>query len=454
MDTAVQPNYPNGTRFRLFPQAPLKSDSEPEVVWVSSPAGSVFSGPSDDRMYVVDPIGKHLTYGPQIGPRGSNYYYMPPWQGAVYAPARPDEQGHFDYLDALDPEFRAAHLFGSAHFVLDIWETYFGRVLPWHFRDDLERLELVLLPAFDNAHIGHGFMEVGSEVAETGELSDYSLNFDTIAHEMGHGIIYSVLGIPTPDGETGEYLGFHESAADLVAIVSSLHFDSVIDSLLETTHGNLYTFNRLNRIVELTKNTQIRLAANTYVMEDFANGWRKEHQLSQPLTGAMFDIFVDIFHEQLLCRGLITEASEDIADQIEYKPEFAHEMQSIFDESYIKDPAGFKAALIAARDVMGFYLAETWSRLPSNNLFYRLVADKFIEVDDELNSGVYNKLIRRNFYNRGIGLVSAGPQLEKLSKSSHLAPSRTAKPQDYDIDARKMTFFERVEIAKGDPILF
>ena len=86
-----------GTRFRLFPQPGfLDSYAEPEVVMVSSPAGSVMEGPSDDRMYTIFPVGKPEPYG--IAPNGQDVL-APPWRGDIEAPAQPDENGHFDYLE-------------------------------------------------------------------------------------------------------------------------------------------------------------------------------------------------------------------------------------------------------------------------------------------------------------------------------------------------------------------
>ena len=67
----------------------------------------------------------------------------------------------------------------------------------------------------------------------------------------GTAIIYSVIGLPSSEDASGEYYGFHESAADMVALLASLHFGSVVEALLENTRGNLYTFNRLNRFAEL-----------------------------------------------------------------------------------------------------------------------------------------------------------------------------------------------------------
>jgi hypothetical protein len=194
-------------------------------------------------------------------------------------------------------------VYGTVRFVLDLWENYFGRPIEWHFRRDYERLELTILPFLDNAQAGYGFLEIGSATTEAGEVRPFSLNFDVLAHEVGHLIVYAEIGVPAPEAASAEYFGFHESAADLVALISVLHFDSVIDQLLESTSGNLYTLNELNRISELSETEQIRLASNPLKLSDFSAGWSDEHELAQPLTGAMFDILVDLFHEGLRVSG-------------------------------------------------------------------------------------------------------------------------------------------------------
>ena len=81
-----------------------------------------------------------------------------------------------------------------------------------------------------------------------------------------------MVGVPDPRTTDAEYYGFQESAADLTALIAALHFDSVVDELLTTTHGNLYTLNLVNRIAELSSNEQIRLAANPLSLLDFVAG--------------------------------------------------------------------------------------------------------------------------------------------------------------------------------------
>ena len=418
---------PPGTRFLLFPQAPfLEGFREPELVEVSSPPGSVGPGPSNDRMYTVNPVGKRTHYGAD-DPTGSGMY-LPPWDGPVFEPALPDADGNFDHIDPSDPSFQAAHLFGSAHFAMDVWEGYFDRPIPWHFARDFDRLELSILPELDNALIGWGFLEAGGSSEHDGEYRPYSLNFDVIAHEIGHAIIYSEVGIPSPERVSGEYYGFHESAADMAALVASLHFGSVVDDVLERTHGNLYTLNRLSRFAELSDNRQIRLAANNRTLSEFARGWTDEHDLAEPLTGAMFDILVDVFHERLLLRGLITPQMEDLSDRLEGSPDYGDVMQALFDARYALNPDGFRLALMEARDYLGSYLANTWAMLDPDMLGYFGVEKALLEVDRQVTGGAFRRIIAGNFRMRDIGLVEPGPRLRAPGAHSHSSSVRTRVP--------------------------
>lgn len=432
-----------GTKFRLYPQPPYAAaELGLETVYVSPPAGTVGPGPADDRMYVVDPVGKPVSYGPTPGPGGQSSLYLPPWKGPVRPPAEPDREGHFDSLEPGTLEFEAAHVYGTARFVLDVWEDYFGGGIDWHFGRDFRRLEISLLPKLNNALMGYGFLEVGYDQTLEGPPRPFTLNFDVLAHEVGHAIIFSRVGVPTPRTEQGEYFGFHESAADQVALVALLHFDSVIDRLLAQTRGNLYTLNRLNRIAELSEDRQMRLAANSSTLADFAAGWTDEHNLAQPLTGAMFDILVDIFHENLLDRGLISAEVEDLADRLEYRPEYEALIQSLFDDAYRRNPDGFKTALLETRDTMGLLLAGAWSRLSPDFLGYDDVGDALLEQDRAMTGGRYQTQILNNFRWREIGVVDVGPRLSPPNEDSHMHSARTLAPEPR-VRPSGRSYFER-----------
>ncbi|WP_170474229.1 hypothetical protein [Ruegeria arenilitoris] len=419
-----------GTRFLLYPQSPfLEPGMKPEMVEISAPQGSIGPGPSGPRMYAMNPIGKTTPYGAMIpGPDGPQMY-LPAWDGYILPPPEPDEFGNFIHIDPSDPAFEAAHLFGSAHFTMDVWEGYFGRPIPWHFEQDFDRLELSLLPSLDNAHIGWGFLETGGTTEHGEEYRPYSLNFDVVAHEIGHAIIYSVIGLPSDGDATGEYYGFHESAADMVALLASLHFGSVVEDLLRNTRGNLYTYNRLSRFAELSQNAQIRIAANDRVLSEFSHGWSSEHALSEPLTGAMFDILVDIYHERLVAHDVIDPEMEDLSDELEGTPEYNEIMQDLFDEHYAENPEGFRIALVEARDLLGSYLADAWEMLDADMLSYFGVERALLVVDQEITGGAFRRIIEGNFRMREIGLTRPGPRLSKPDGTSHASSVRTLKPE-------------------------
>ena len=423
-------NAVSGTRFRLFPQTPNADDDvEPEIVYVSSPVGSLGPGPSDERMYTVYPEGKQTHYGAYTNEEGDPLMFLPPWHGEISPPVEPGPDGHFDHLQPGTREFEAAHLFGCARFTLDVWEGYFGRQIDWHFANDYNRLELSLLPSVDNAFMGWGFLEAGGIEVE-GQYSAFYLNFDVIAHEIGHGIIYSEVGLPPGQGDDAEYLGFHESAGDITSMIASMHFDSVIDNLLQKTRGNLYTLNRLTRFAETASHNQIRLAANNHVMSEFAEVWDDEHDLGEPLTGAVFDILVDVFHEKLLSHGLISKDLESLSDTLEGQNNYTEVLQAQFDKFYYAEPEGFRHTLLLARDYLGSYLADTWQLLDAESLSYKGVAMTLVDVDHAVSGGRFANIIADNFNMREIGQYVPGKRISKPEGGSHLLAHRTMTPSD------------------------
>ncbi len=120
-------------------------------------------------------------------------------------------------------------------------------------------------------------------------------------------------------------------------------------------------------------------------MRDFAETPTDEHTLSQPLTGALWDILVDLFHEELLSRGLISRSIEELADEIEYKVPLDSLIQPDFDSAYADDPDGFKQAFIEARDSLGRLLAALWQSLTPGDFGYAEVASGMLAQDERLN---------------------------------------------------------------------
>jgi hypothetical protein len=391
-----------GTRFRLFPQPRfLPGYAEPEVVWVSSPRGTLRAGPGDNRMYVVDALDK------QPYPATA----LPGWFGRRNPAAAPDADGHFDHLDPGSRAFGAAHMFGTVRRVLDIWEGYIGYPIEWHFQDVQNRLELIPYVEWDNAQAGYGYMETGWGRPREGAPQPFCLNFDVLAHETGHLVVFALLGVPDDATLTTEYRAFHESASDLVALLSALHFSSVVDRVLNACKGNLFVENELDRMAELSGNEQIRRASNAHRMSEVPDArvpWdsltqRQLHQVSEPMTGAMFDILVEIFQELLVERGLITRALDERADRAADGSVPVEEVRADFEAAYAADPQGFRDALVRARDLLGFRLARTLQQTPPHDLHFADVAARFLAIDARRSGPRFRQSIIDSFLWRQIG---------------------------------------------------
>lgn len=397
---------PNGTRFRLYAQSPVLEGFEtPETVWVSSPAGSLGPGPSDGRMYTVQPVGKK--------PYGDNG--EPPYRGRLEPPPHAGRTGHFDHIAPDDPAFPSVHMFGAVRRVLDVWETYLGGPVHWHFNITHPRLEMIPHVPWDNAHFGWGFMECGEGSDDQGVKRPFALNFDILAHETGHGMIFSIVGMPTPETLTATYRGFHESASDCVAMISALHFDRFVDHVLRVTSGNLYVENEMNRIGELSRTRQIRKASNALKLSDVVSvdtpandvTGKQVHKLGQPHTGAVFDILVEFYLDRLIDTRLVPEelaadmrraALQDQLDDID---------RTRFAEMFAQEPDGFREALCDARDMLGLRLAEAWRRLHPHDFTFQTVVETFLAVDAEFTGPRHRQMILECFEWRGISLGEA-----------------------------------------------
>jgi hypothetical protein len=189
------------------------------------------------------------------------------------------------------------------------------------------------------------------------------------------------------------------------------------------------------------------MASNSVKLSRFALGWTKEHALSEPLTGAIFDILVDIFQEKLVERGLIGRDLADLSDRIREHPEHERAVQAAFSVAYARRPEAFRDALVETRDYLGILLAETWKRLSAQYLSYDDVGRVMLAVDGALSGGRYRQEIFDSFDWREIGRVRVGPRLAP-DGASHANSERTLRPE-MGSGLPRMTFRERVLVANG-----
>jgi len=369
-----------GTRFWIFPQAPfIPGYEKPDRVWLPILADEIWDGPSDNAMYVADPLFDKVPYGSTS---------LPPFDGARRAPVQPGPDRHFDNLDWNSRAFLAAHAYACVHRVLAIWQSYLGRPVRWFFRDTFERLEIVPLVDWENAQAGYGFLELGYSLVD-GVRHPYALNFDTIAHEMGHLIgLSAVGGVPRGISQESDYFPLSEALSDLVSLISFLNFDSAVERLLRRTDGNLLLYNELNRFAETSPETQIRIATNPRRMSEVTT---EVHDRSLPFTGAVFDSIIDLYHRELVQRGcaeprlLNTNLRQFSVDDW---AKFSGAMAAAFDTR----PHLFRAALAFARDTIGQAVAVALSTLDPSTVRIDQAAEAVINA-----GGPATELLEINF---------------------------------------------------------
>ncbi len=373
-----------GTRFLIYPQAPhVPGYATPEIVWISTPPDGLQAGPADARMYVRDPVLEKEPY---------EFPYLPPFAGDVFPAAEAGTDGHFDGIVRESRQFIAAHAFACVRRVLDIWEGYLGDQINWHFADTYERLEIVPCLDWKNAQSGYGFLELGMDHQGDGRRYPFALNFDVIAHEVGHAILFSLFGAPEDPVGQGDFGALHESSADLISLLSFLHFDTGLDRLLRGTQGNLLTLNELNRIGELAGERQIRIAGNARKMSEVTS---EIHDRSRPFTGAVFDTMLELCYRSLVERGLADERLLDV-DLRAFDGTTLDRISQETSRAFQAWPFLFKSALTQARDIVGMSLANTWSRLDPLDIRLGSVAAAIVEEANQLEPAA-GRLFEENF---------------------------------------------------------
>lgn len=433
----------NGTRFRVFPQFD-EGYAEPETVVIDIPPGAVGPGPSDFAIYVANAVRKSEPYDPPV--------YLPPYAGETFPPAVADAQGHFDWIPVEAPQFRAAQSYALVRLNIDAWQEYLGRDIAWWFGGAYRRLEIVPLVAWNNAQSGPGYLETGRLANEFGQIDEFWMDADVLAHEVGHVTLFSTIGSPAPDSVHGAFLAFHEAFADLFALTGALRFRSVRTRLLEQTGGNLYVENLVSRIGELSSWTQIRVASNDTVMSDVegitlaADGsWidavgrgRGVFALAEPLLGAMFDCLVEVFQDGLVARGLIAPdlVPADVWPEGWTRDEVAASLAPVRTESrraFVRFAEGFDQSLEAARDFLCLGMAHVMRTIRPDSLTFATVAARFLEGAAGAGLGALTPELMSHFLTRGIDPrphLPPAPAPRRPGRPANWNAVRTAPPPD------------------------
>jgi hypothetical protein len=254
-------------------------------------------------------------------------------------------------------------------------------------------LEIVPRLRWDNAQSGYGFLEMGENEAR-GEPWPFALNFDAVAHEVGHLIIFGVMGVPRSN-PPHEYFAYHEAVADFIALIGLLHFDTVLDVVLRRTRGNLLIANELDRFGEICDERQIRLFSHSLRMSDVSV---EVHDLSKPFAGALFDILIEIYQILLFERGLSDFDPRDFRDlRSELSEEDMREQLSLSLGSNDRRLFALKSALEEARDLVGEMLVRSWEELEPHSITFQEAAEALIAAAESGRARRFASTVIDNF---------------------------------------------------------
>jgi len=189
----------------------------------------------------------------------------------------------------------------------------------------------------------------------------FCLNFDVLAHEMGHTITRTLAPFPPSGDSTSNtyYGGLQESMGDLVAFVSNMHFDEFIDNLLLETKGNICTLNSLTATGDMPHGKSIRLALNSFTLREVT---KEVHDLSQPFTGALVDVFLLVYLLYAVQEGAIDQDLANKSFENRFRPQSVGGLGRLWGVVVAdkEKENKLRKCLHHARDYLGQLLLQFW----------------------------------------------------------------------------------------------
>lgn len=234
--------------------------------------------------------------------------------------ASPDADGNYLFWPG-QPEFDQVNTFYFTTFTLRMYERYARRALPWAFpspRITVDPHSGNMANAFYHEQerlLGfHTFTQDETEIATAHSA-------DIIAHETAHAVLDGMRDLYNECFSLGP-AAFHESFADITAVLVALHDDSLVRRLLDWTQNDLRTDNFVAQVAEhltevLRETGQPRFDAQTVYLRNAFNSFvyqpfdtlayqpsdptmtlgRQPHNYSRLFTGAFYDMLVGIFDQ-------------------------------------------------------------------------------------------------------------------------------------------------------------
>ena len=273
---------------------------------------SLGDGPTSARIAVVDyNADTQKLLDPVKWLEKQGWFYTPTGDPLPNSPhdlanekdLRKYEVEYKDFIQSAlkNPYFHQVNVWGIVQRVLEFYEDSqaLGRPVPWGFDGN----RLLVVP-----HAGYGenaYYDQSTKSLQFYYFGDESnpgytcLSHDIIAHESGHAILDGIRPLYNENSST-ETAAFHEFIGDLTAILLALFNSDIRHFVALKTKANLQEDLILSSIAEefgqdVYARPYLRSASNKLTMEDpDIKKSLSAHNISQVLTGAMFDILIGI----------------------------------------------------------------------------------------------------------------------------------------------------------------
>lgn len=313
----------------------------------------------------------------------------------AFRPPVADKDGNYIFrLD--DPRQGSVNAYVSAYKALNVAEKFLGRPVEWGHKREVDAEHLWIHPhaapglnAFYNSQNG-SLNFLYAEDPHTNSLIDSSTSLEVVTHETGHAIL---------DGLRPNYLqsldapssGFHEAFSDVIAMLSALSEDDVVEGIYKETGGDLSQPNMASRMGEMLgralrgpKNPFVRNSLNDQKYHDShflpyfspSGPALEPHQYAGVWTGASYDIL------RLLTAGEQEDPSKTFVDAVKTARDTLGQLTMRSLEFSPLGKTGYKEAAIAmlkadAIDFDGQHMKELLGVFSSRDILTQDDMDKF-----------------------------------------------------------------------------
>ncbi|MGH8923610.1 MAG: hypothetical protein ACRDWA_03050 [Acidimicrobiia bacterium] len=324
----------------VHPTEPVEIDTEDRYL----------DGPISPRVAVLD-------FEPKSGQLAPGVKFLPP--------ARLEDAGSYQIDEPVTTggqvsrEAGAVSLFGAIHKTIKLFEEEdaLGRPIAWGF-DSPQLLAIPRAGDLANAfyeRASHSVQFFSFDTEGTTVFTGHSQ--DIVAHETAHAIFDGVAP-DLYDALTPQSLAIHESVADLTAVLCALRSEELVRGVVEGG-GTIYDSNVFSGIAEQfagaldNQRDYLRNLNNTKSLQTKASASdrvdrRDPHDLSQVLSGALYQVLIHIFEELQGEYHTKDTASQEIVESEEADYSVAQARQYAPDKSAGPTPA-IKALWVAGQ---------------------------------------------------------------------------------------------------------